>query len=219
MEAVANRQTLPEWPVRVEVQPAPGWVRIPRDPRPQGRFFRYDPCARVAQQLIRAGQVNKLMLRSTTEFLRRMSLDNLTNLWLGTFIEAPAPEAMLIATMVVLPPVESPMLAPGGAEVDYEELRRRVATKKIEGESDHDVQPVAFDWGRGYRSLSRRARGHDPKLEAMTSIEYQVKPSVAPSLVCVLGQVPATAGERTERLMGDIDGMVSTITVLVPPSE
>ena len=50
------------------------------------------------------------MLRSTTEFLRRMSLDNLTNLWLGTFIEAPSPEAMRISTLVVLPPVETPMV-------------------------------------------------------------------------------------------------------------
>jgi hypothetical protein len=216
---VANRQALPEWPVRVEVQPAPGWVRIPRDPRPQGRFLRYDPCARVAHQLIRAGQVNKLMLRSTTEYLRRMSLDNLTNLWLGTFIEAPSPEAMLIATMVVLPPIASPMLVHGGAEVDYEELRRRAATKKIEGESDHDVQRVEFAWGRGYRSLASRARGHEPALEAMTSIEYLVKASLAPSTLCALGQVPATAGERSERLVGDIDGMVSTITVLVGPSE
>ena len=167
LEAMANQQPPPEWPLRVEVQPAPGWVRIPHDPRPQGRFLKYDPCARVAQQLIRAGQVNKLMLRSTTEFLRRMSLDNLTNLWLGTFIEAPSPEAMLISTMVVLPPVKTPML-PDKDEVDYEELRRRAATKKVQGESDHDVQLVELPWGRGFRSLVASAprsrsdgRGHD----------------------------------------------------------
>ena len=125
VEVMANKPPLPEWPIRVEVQLAPGWVRIPHDPRLQGRFLRYDPCARAAQRLIRSGQVNKRMLRSTTEFLRRMSLDNLTNLWLGTFIEAPAPEAMLIATMVVMPPVESPVLAHGRGEVDYEELHQR----------------------------------------------------------------------------------------------
>ena len=214
---MANRQPLPEWPLRVEVQLAPGWVRIPHDPRPQGRFLKSDPCARVAHQLIRAGQVNKLMLRSTTEYLRRMSLDNLTNLWLGTFIEAPSPEAMLIATMVVLPPVETPML-PNKAEVDYEELRRRAATKKIEGESDHDVQPVELPWGRG-SIVSRRAHGHDPTDEATTSIEYVVKGPATPSTICVLGQVPATAGDRTERLMDDIAGMVSTITVVVARSD
>ena len=51
----------------------------------------------------------------------------------------------------------------------------------------------------------------------MTSIEYQVKPSAAPSTICVLGQLPATAGEQTERLIADIDGMVSTISVASPP--
>ena len=130
------------------MQPAAGWVRIPRDPCLQGRFLKYDPCARVAQQLIRAAQVNKLMLRSTTEFLRRMSLDNLTNLWLGTFIEAPSPEAMCISTMVALPPVETPKVVPDSqGEVDYEELRRRAATKKIQGESDHQVQLVKLPLG------------------------------------------------------------------------
>jgi hypothetical protein len=216
---MANHQPLPEWPVRVEVHPAPGWVRIPHDPRPQGRFIKHDPCARVAEQLIRAGQVNKLMLRSTTEFLRRMSLDNLTNLWLGAFIEAPAPKDMLISTMVVLPPVETPMSPHSQGEVDYEELRRRAATKKIQGESDHAVQLVEFPWGRGYRSLSRRAHGQDPIDEAMTSIEYLVKGPVTPSTICVLGQVPATAAERTERLIGDIASMVSTLTVFVAPSD
>jgi hypothetical protein len=201
------------------VHPAPGWVRIPRDPRPRGRFLRYDPCARVAQQLIRAGQVNKLMLRSTTEFLRRMSLDNLMNLWLGTFIEAPSPEAMLISTMVVLPPVESPMLPHRRGEVDYEELRRRAATKKIQGESDHAVQVVELPWGRGYRSLSGRPSSHDPRDETMTSIEYLVKAPNTPSTICILGQVPATDGERTERLIDDITNMVSTITVIVSPSD
>jgi hypothetical protein len=163
--------------------------------------------------------VNKLMLRSTIEFLRRMSLDNLTNLWLGAFIEAPSPEAMLISTMVVFPPVEAPILPNSQGEVDYEELGRRAATKKIPGESDHAVQPVEFPWGRGYRSLSQRPHGHDPSDEAMTSIEYQVKATATPSTICVLGQVPATAGERTKRLIGDIAGMVSIITVFVPPTD
>ena len=216
---MANQQPLPEWPVRVEVQPAPKWVRIPHDPRPQGRFLKYDPCARVAQQLIRAGQVNKLMLRSTTEYLRRMSVDNLTNLWLGAFIEAPSPEAMLISTMVVLPPVETPMSPHGQGEVDYEELRRRAATKKIQGESDRDVQPVEFPWGRGYRSLSRRPHSHDRTGGAITSIEYLVKSRAMPSTIYVLGQVPATGGGQTERLVADIAGMVSTIALFVPPSD
>jgi hypothetical protein len=215
---MANQQPPPEWPLRVEVQPAPGWVRIPHDPRPQGRFLKYDPCARVAQQLIRAGQVNKLMLRSTTEFLRRMSLDNLTNLWLGTFIEAPSPAAMLISTMVVLPPVETPIL-PDKDEVDYDELRRRAATKKVQGESDHEVELVELPWGRGYRARSRRPPGHDPTDEATTSVEYQVKSPATPSTICVLGQVPATAGGRTERLIDDIARMVSTITVFAVPSD
>ena len=30
-----------------------GGFAYPRDPRSQGRFLKYDPCARVAQQLIR----------------------------------------------------------------------------------------------------------------------------------------------------------------------
>jgi hypothetical protein len=174
------------------VQLAPGWVRIPHDPRAQGRFLRYDLCARVAQQLIRAGQVNKRILRSTTEYLRRMSRDNMTNLWLGAFIDAPSPEAMLISTMVVMPPVQTPMLPHTQGEVDYEELRRRVATKKIQGESDHSVQPVEFPWGRGYRSFSQRPRGHDPTAEAMTSIEYMVKATAT----------PGTSSERQAKLLG-----------------
>jgi hypothetical protein len=157
---MANHPPLPEWPVRVEVHPAPGWVRIPHDPRPQGRFI-----------------------------------------------------------MVVLPPVETPMSPHSQGEVDYEELRRRAATKKIQGESDHAVQLVEFPWGRGYRSLSRRAHGQDPIDEAMTSIEYLIKGPVTPSTICVLGQVPATAAERTERLIGDIASMVSTLTVFVAPSD
>jgi hypothetical protein len=171
VEVMANQQPLPEWPVRVEVQLAPKWVRIPNDPRPQGRFLKYDPCGRVAQQLIRAGQVNKLMLGSSTEYLRRMSVDNLTNLWLGAFIEALSPESILISTLVVLPPVETAMTPHGQGEVDYEELRRRAATKNTQGEFDRAVQPVEFPWGRGYRSLSRRPHSHDRTREASTNIE------------------------------------------------
>ena len=218
LEAMTNQQPLPAWPLRVEVQPASGSVRIPHDPRPQGRFLKYDPSARVAQQLIRAGQVNKLMLRSTTEFLRRMALDNMTNLWQGTFIEAPSPEAMLISTMVVLPPVETPMVPDGQGEVDYGKLRRQRGTKKIQGESDHQVQLVELPWGRGYRSLSQRPHGHDPTDKATTTIEYLVKAPATPSTICVLGQVPTTAGARTERLIDDIAGMVTTIAVSVAPS-
>jgi hypothetical protein len=114
----------------VEVQPAPGWIRVPHDPRPRGRFLTRDPCAEVAQQLIRAGQVNKLMLRSTTEYIRRMSTDNVMNVWLGMFIEAPSPQAMFITNMVIFPPVETPMVANSQGEVDYEELRCRAEEKK-----------------------------------------------------------------------------------------
>jgi hypothetical protein len=152
---MAKQKPLPEWPVGVEVQPAPGRVRIPHDPRPQGRFVKQDPCAEVAQQLIRAGQVNKLMLRSTTAYIRRMSTDNVMNLWLGTFIEAPSPQAMFITNMVVFPPVETPMVANRQGEIGYEELRRRAEEKKRNDEPDHDVQVVEFPWGRGYRSSWR----------------------------------------------------------------
>ena len=61
--------------------------------------------------------------------------------------------------------------------------------------------------------------GHDPTDEATTSVEYQVKSPATPSTICVLGQVPATAGGRTERLIDDIARMVSTITVFAVPSD
>jgi hypothetical protein len=145
-----------------------------------------------------------------------MSLDNLANLWLGTFIEAPSPQAMLISTMVVMPPVETPTLSHG--EVDYEELRQRVARKKTQGQSDPVVQLVEFPWGRGFRSLSRRSHTQDPTAEDMASIEYQVKATATPSTICVFGQVPATARERAEQLIDDMAGMVGTLTVRLPSS-
>jgi hypothetical protein len=121
---------------------------------------------------------------------------------------------MLISTMVVLPPVETPMLS-DNVEVDFEELGRRAATKKIEGESDRDVQPVELPWGRGYRSLSRRPHGQEQGDETTTTIEYQVKAPATPSRIGVLGQVPGAAGARTEGLIDDIARMVSSIAVFL----
>jgi hypothetical protein len=212
VDGMAKQKPLPEWPVGVEIKPAPGWVRIPRDPRPRGRFVKHDPCAEVAQQLIRAGQVNKLMLRSTTEYLRRMSADNVMNLWLGTFIEAPSPQAMFITNLVVFPPVETPIAASRQGEIDYEQLRRRAEEKKHDDEPDHDVQDVDFAWGRGYRSSwTRPGRQHSAENGTM-SVEYQVVSPAAGSTICVFSDVPAH-GDRTEKVLGDIAAMVATMTL------
>lgn len=211
VDDMAKQQPLPQWPVGVDIQPAPGWVRIPRDPRPQGRFLKHDPCADVAQQLIRAGQVNKLMLRSTTDYIRRMSVDNLANLWLGTFIEAPSPQAMFIANMVVFPPVETPVAAGRRGEIDYEELRRRAETKKHDDESDHDVQAVGFSWGRGYRSSWTRPGGQHPAENGKLRIQYQVVSTATGSTIYVFSDVPAH-GSRTGKAVEDIASMVAAMT-------
>jgi hypothetical protein len=165
----------------------------------------------VAQQLIRAGQVNKLLLRSTTEYIRRMSVDNLTNLWLGTFIEAPSPQAMFIANMVVFPPVETPIAVGRGGEIDYEELRRRAETKKHDDESDHDVQVADFSWGRGYRSSWTRPGGQHSAENGKLSLQYQVVSTATGSTVYVFSDVPAHGG-RTEKVLADIASMVATMT-------
>lgn len=212
VDGMAKQKPLPEWPVGVEVQPAPGWVRIPHDPRPQGRLRSHDPCAEVAQQLIRAGQVNKLMLRSTTDYIRRMSIDNMMNLWLGTFLEAPSPQAMFITNMVVFPPVETAMVADRQGEVDYDELRRQAEKKKHDDESDHDVQAVEFPWGRGYRSLWTRRRHQDSNENDTISVQYRVVSRATGSTICVFSNVPAHDGDRAERIITDIAGMVATMT-------
>jgi hypothetical protein len=214
VDGMAKQKPLPEWPVGVEIKPAPGWVRIPRDPRPRGRFVKHDPCAEVAQQLIRAGQVNKLMLRSTTEYLRRMSADNVMNLWLGTFIEAPSPQAMFITNLVVFPPVETPIAASRQGEMDYEQLRRRAEEKKHDDEPDHDVQDVDFAWGRGYRSSwTRPGRQHSTE-NGIMSVQYQVVSSTAGSTIYVFSDIPAH-GDRTEKVLTDITTMVTTMTLFV----
>jgi hypothetical protein len=211
---MARQKPLPQWPVGVEIKPAPGWVRIPPDPRPQGRFLKHDPCAEVAQQLIRAGQVNKLMLRSTTEYLRRMSTDNVMNLWLGTFIEAPSPQAMFITNLVVFPPVETPIAASREGGIDYEELRCRAETKKHDDESDHDVQGVDFPWGRGYRSSwTRPGRQHSTE-NGTISVQYLVVSSTTGSTIYVFSDVPAH-GDRTEKVLADIASMVATMTLFL----
>lgn len=211
VDGMAKQQPLPQWPVGVDIQPAPGWVRIPPDPRPQGRFLKHDPCADVAQQLIRAGQVNKLLLRSTTEYIRRMSVDNLANLWLGTFIEAPSPQAMFIASMVVFPPVQAPLAAGRQGDIDYEELRRRAETKKHDDESDHDVQVADFPWGRGYRSSwTRPGRQHSAE-NGKLSVQYQVVSTATGSTIYVFSDVPAHHG-RTEKVLADMASMVATMT-------
>jgi hypothetical protein len=46
-----------------------------------------------------------------------------------------------------------------------------------------------------------------------------VKGTAKPSTIYVLGQVPATGGDQTEQLVADIAGMVSTMAVIVPPSD
>lgn len=211
---MAKQKPLPEWPVGVEIKPPPGWVRVPPDPRPQGRFLKHDPCAEVAQQLIRAGQVNKLMLRSTTEYLRRMSTDNMMNLWLGAFIEAPSPQAMFITNLVVFPPVETPIAASRQGEIDYAELRRRAETKKYDDESDHDVQGVDFPWGRGYRSSWTRPGRRDSTENGTMSVQYQVVSSTTGSTIYVFSDVPAHGG-RTEKVLADIATMVATMTLFL----
>jgi hypothetical protein len=209
---MAKQKPLPQWPVGVDIQPAPGWVRIPHDPRPQGGFRKHDPCAEVAQQLIRAGQVDKRMLRSTTDYLRRMSVDNVVSLWLGTFIEAPSPQAMFISNMLVLPPVETPLVASRQGEIDYDELRRRAETKKQDDESDHDVQVVDYPWGRGYRSSWMRPGPQHPTDDGAVSVQYLVVSSAVGSTICVFSDVPAHAGDRTEKVLADIASMVATMT-------
>jgi hypothetical protein len=209
---MAKQKPLPEWPVGVEVQLAPGWIRIPHDPRPQGRFVAHDPSAEVAHQLIRAGQVNKLMLRSTTAYIRRMSTDNVMNLWLGAFIEAPSPQAMFITNMVVFPPVETPMVANRQGEIDYAELRRRAEEKKRDDESDHDVQVVDFAWGHGYRSSWTCSGLEHPTEKGTMSVQYRVVSPAAETTICVFSNVPADCGGQTEKVLADIASMVATMT-------
>jgi hypothetical protein len=209
---MAKQKPLPEWPVGVAVEPAPGWIRIPHDPRPQGRFLTHDPCAEAAHQLIRAGQVNKLMLRSTTAYIRRMSTDNIMNLWLGAFIEAPSPQAMFITNMVVFPPVETPMVANRQGEIDYEELRRRAEEKKRDDESDHDVQVVDFSWGRGYRSSWTWSGPQHTTEKGTMSVQYRVVSSATETTICVFSNVPAHCGGQTEKVLADIAIMVATMT-------
>ena len=95
-----------------------------------------------------------------------MSTDNVMNLWLGTFIEAPSPQVMFITNLVVFPPVKTPIAASGQGEIDYEVLRRRAETKST---TTSQTMMSKASTSPGVAAIDRRGCGPDVSARQRTA--------------------------------------------------